>query len=246
MRFRTALIIAVLGAASAALAQSPAPAAGTAAKPAGSGSPADSQAESSAKPAAPGAAAEKVDPAKDAAIRHLLEITEESKMGERMGNWVTGQVRQGMSRTLPPDRLQKFMETFAQKYNAAAPASAVTDVQVTIYARHFSMDDIKTLVQFYESPIGQRVVKAMPQISRETDAASREIDQQAALTVLREMSDEYTELKRILPPEPGKQPETTPASPGAPAATPNPAPAPAPAPNGAPPKSDPAPTPREK
>jgi uncharacterized protein len=236
MRFSTALIVAVLGAASAALTQSPAPAAGTAAKPA------DPQAESSAKPAAPGAAAEKVDPAKDAAIRHLLDITEESKMGEKIGNYIIGQVRQGMSRALPPDRLQKFMETFTQKYNAAAPASAVTDVQATIYARHFSMDDIKTLVQFYETPVGQRVVKAMPQISRETEAASREIDQQAAVTVLREMSDEYTELKRILPPEPGKQPETTPASPGSPAppaAAPNPAPAPAP--GAAPPKSDPPP-----
>jgi uncharacterized protein len=242
MRFSTALIVAILSAASAVLAQSPAPAAGTPAKPAASAQRGDPQAESSAKPAAPGAAAEKVDPAKDAAIRHLLDITEESKMGEKMGNYISGQVRQGMSRALPPDRLQKFMETFTQKYNAAAPASAVTDVQVTIYARHFSMDDVKTLVQFYETPVGQRVVKAMPQISRETESASREIDQQAALTVLREMSDEYTELKRILPPEPGKQPETTPTSPGSPAppaAAPNAAPAPAP--GAAPPKSDPPP-----
>lgn len=230
MRFQTALIIAVLGAASAAAAQAPAPAADATAKPAVSVKPVQPQAESAAKPAAPAAAPEKVDPAKDAAIRHLLEITEESKMGEKMGNWVTGQVRQGMSRTLPPDRLQKFMETFTQKYNASAPPSAITDAQVSIYAKHFSMEDIQALVQFYETPAGQRVVKAMPQISREAEVASRDIDQKAALEVLREMSDEYTELKRILPPEPGKQPEAAPAAPGSPAPAPGAAQQPAPAP----------------
>jgi hypothetical protein len=228
MRFRTALIAAVLCTASAALAQAPAPAASTPSKPAISAKPAQPQAE--AKSPAPAAAPERLDPAKDAAIRRLLDITEESKMGEKMGNFITGRVREGMSRTLPPDRLQKFMETFTQKYNASAPPSAVTDAQVSIYAKHFSMEDIQALVQFYETPAGQHVVKAMPQISRETESASRDIDQKAALDILREMSDEYTELKQILPPE-NPKPEAAPAAPS---------PAPAPAPSAAP-ASKPAP-----
>ena len=224
MRFQTALIAAILTAASVAPAQTPAPAGGTASKPSISAKPAQPQTESAAKPATAAAAAEKIDPAKDAAIRHLLDITDESKMGEKMGNFITGRVREGMSRTLPPDRLQKFMETFTQKYNASAPPGAVTDAQVSIYAKHFSTEDILALVQFYETPVGQRVVKNMPQVSHETEAASRDIDQQAALTVLREMSDEYTELKPILPPEPAKPG----AAPAAPAPGPSPAPPPAP------------------
>jgi hypothetical protein len=235
MRFQTGLIAAVLCAASAAQAQAPAPAASAAPRPSLSAKPAQPQAEAQAKAPAPAAAPEKMDPAKDAAIRHLLDITEESKMGEKMGNFITGRVREGMSRTLPPDRLQKFMETFTQKYNASAPPSAVTDAQVSIYAKHFSMEDIQALVQFYETPAGQHVVKAMPQISRETESASRDIDQKAALEILREMSDEYSELKQILPPE-NPKPEAAPAAPAASATAPAPAPGAPPAPKPAPPQ----------
>jgi len=192
-------------------------------------------------------APEKVDAAEDAAIRHLLDITEESKLGERMSNFFAGRVREKMSQTLPPDRLPKFMETFTQKFNASAPASNVTDAQVMIYAKHFSKDDIQALVRFYETPTGQQVVKVMAQVNRESQGAGQEIDQKAALDVLREMSDEYTELKAILPPEPPKPGAApTPAATPAPATPPTPtaasSPAPAPAPGAAPaPKQAPAP-----
>lgn len=227
MRFQTALMAAVLCLASAALGQAPAPATSTPSKPSLAAKPAQPQTETQAKPPVLAPAPEKIDPAKDAAIRHLLDITEESKMGERMDNFITGRVREGVSRMLPPDRLQKFMESFTQKFDASAPPSSVTDAQVSIYAKHFSMEDIQALVQFYETPAGQHVVKAMPQVSREAQSASQEIDQKAALDVLREMSEEYTELKQILPPEnPKPAAGPSPAAPPAPAAVPSPAPAP--------------------
>jgi hypothetical protein len=244
MRFQTALIAAVLCVASSALAQ--APAASTPSKPAVPAKPAQPQAETHAKPDAPLAATEKLDPAEDAAIRHLLDITEESKLGERMSNFFTGRVREKMSQMLPPDRLPKFMETFTQKFDASIPPTSVEDAQVMIYAKHFSKEDIQALVRFYETPTGQRVVKVMAQVNRESQGAGQEIDQKAALDVLREMSDEYTELKAILPPEPLKPgaapaPAGTPATPPTPAAAPTAAPAPAP---GAAPAPKPAPAPQ--
>jgi hypothetical protein len=154
---------------------------------------------------------EKPDPAKETAIRHLMDLTQTSKLGDNISNYISGQVRSVMSRTLQkPDDLQKFMDAFTQKFTVAAPPSAVTDAQVPVYSHYFSMEDIQGLIKFYESPLGQRVVKTLPQVAQQTQQAGMQIDQKAAVDVLRGMSTEYPELKQMLPPEPGGPPNPAP------------------------------------
>jgi hypothetical protein len=223
VKYLIALIAAFLFSAACGFAQ--APAAGSAAQP-----PAASQAKpvqpggasAAAAPAPAAAPAEKVDPAKDAAIRHLMEITDTSKMGDRISNMITMRVRSVMSQALPQDQLEKFMETFSDKFTAGAPPSAVTEAIIPVYARHFSLEDVRNLIQFYESPLGQRVVKNLPIVSQESQEIGLDLDQKAAMSVLRGMSDDYPQLKQILPPDDSK-PEAAPA--------PKLAPAPSPAPN---------------
>jgi hypothetical protein len=198
-----------------------------------------------AKQPGPGAAGqdapptlEKPDPAKEAAIRHLMDITQTSKLGNTINNAITQQVRGVMSRAITqPDQLQKFMDAFSEKFLAAAPPSAVTDAEVPVYAHYFSMEDIEGLIKFYESPLGQRVVKNLPEVVQNTQQAGVQMDQKAALDVLRAMSTDYPQLKQMLPPEPGAPPPSS-ISP-VPGTAPDNAPprAPAPAPGGiAPPK----------
>jgi len=111
------------------------------------------------------------DPAKEAAIRHLMDLTQTSKLGDNIQSYITDQVRTGLARALKPDTLPKFMDEFNQKFVSAAPASRVTDAIVPIYANAFSTEDIKGLIQFYESPLGQRVVKNLPTVDQQSQAA---------------------------------------------------------------------------
>jgi hypothetical protein len=173
-----------------------------------------------APPAAPQAAPEgqppaleKPDPAKEAAIRHLMEITQTSKLGDNISNAITQQVRAVMSRNIQqPEELQKFMDDFTKKFTVAAPPSAVTDAEIPIYSHYFSMEDIQGLIKFYESPLGQRVVKTLPEVVQNTQQTGVQMDQKAALEVLQSMSTEYPQLKQMLPPGPGAAP--TPGAPG--------------------------------
>jgi hypothetical protein len=241
MKLQSALILAVISIACPALAQTPA--GQTQQKP-----PAQHQsgtAVKSAQPVAvPPSAAEKADPARLAAIRHLMEITNTSKMGDNISNGIMSNVHSVMGRAIPGDRLQKFMETFSQKFSEMAPASAVNDNTAAVYARHFSMEDIQGLTKFYESPLGQRVLKSLPEAQEEAYSSGQQMDQQAAMQVLRGMSDEYAELKQMLPPDTSK-PEPKPAASPVPAATPAPESAPATKPAPAPaPASGPAPAPK--
>ncbi len=166
-------------------------------------------------------ASEKVDPAKDAAIRHLMEITQTSKLGDSIATYLKGQVHDGVSHAIGPEKVDAFMGTFNQRFAATAPEASVTEAMVPIYAKAFTMEDIQGLIQFYESPLGQRVVKTLPEVVQQSQATGVQIEQTSALKVLREMTEEYPELKQVLPPESG---QGEPGSHGAPQAAPKPSP----------------------
>jgi uncharacterized protein len=174
----------------------------------------------------------KVDPAKEAAIRHLMEITGTSKLADQILGVVATRVHDKMTqRGLSPDRLQKFMDTFGQDLQSRVSAEQIDDAIIPIYSQHFSLEDIQGMTRFYESPLGQRTVKTMPQIYQEAQKAGSDLGQKGMLETLRGMTDEYPELKSMLPPEVGAKPTLAP--------SPAPAPVPSPLPAQQPPSPNP-------
>lgn len=173
-------------------------------------------AQSQAKPqTAPGTspASEKIDPEKEKAIRHLMEITGASKDGDNMTMLLSSQVKNVVSRSLTGDRLQKFVDDFNSKLSAKSPANEVTSAEVAIYAQSFSIEDLQGMIQFYESPVGQHVMKALPEVLHETQQQGATIERTAAFSTLKEMTGDYPEIKSLLPDDqkpslaPGTQPQ---------------------------------------
>jgi hypothetical protein len=214
MKHRLALISIVLFAAGSTLAQAPSQSAPPQHQP---GVPAQSAKPSELTPlppaGAPAATAEKVDPEKEKAIRHFMEITGSSKMGDNMTQMMTSQVKSAVSRSMSGDRLQKFLDDFNQKVGAKSPGAEVDSAEIPIYAQHFSLEDLQGMIQFYESPLGQRIMKVLPEVLQETQQKGQAIERTAALNTLREMSSDYPEVKPFLPEEqkpslaPGTQPQ---------------------------------------
>jgi uncharacterized protein len=217
MKVRTALMLALCFAAMPAMAQSTSTA--PPAKPVAR-TPPPSRLEPVVTPLP-----EKVDPAKDTAIRHLMELTQESKLGDNISGGLSMQVRNLMKPSLPDDRLQKFMVEFDQKFRDGMPSSKVIDAVVPIYAKNFSMEEIQGLIQFYESPLGKHVVETMGQVSRDSQETAVSMERDVAIKSLRTMTGDYPELVKMLPPENGAAPAVAP--PAKPASTPAPGPAPA-------------------
>jgi len=219
MKVRVALIIVMILAAIPAGAQTQTPAGGAQQKPPVQHQPATPVQPGQRPAATQTAGPEKVDPAEDAAIRHLLEITDQLNIGDHISGAISMQVRSIMGRSLPEERLQKFMLDFDLNLHKRVVSSEILDAVVPVYAHHLSLEDIQGLIRFYESPLGQRVVKVMPDVMQESQNAGGKLVQDAALATLRGMTGEYPELKPMLPSE-----SNPPAAPG-------PAPAPTPAPN---------------
>ncbi|HWY27018.1 MAG TPA: DUF2059 domain-containing protein [Candidatus Angelobacter sp.] len=155
---------------------------------------------------------EQDDPVKDAAIHHLMDVTGTSKMGDQMLNNMTAQIHNIVSRALPPDRVQKFMDQFNQNFHQRLSPGQVSDTLVPIYASHFSLDDIKGLAAFYESPLGQRVLQTLPQVSQESQTSASQLIKGNALQVVQSMTDEYPELKPLLQGNGGAKPQAAPSS----------------------------------
>ncbi len=114
---------------------------------------------------APAPPAQKEDPVeKEKHIRRLLKVTGAADMGIQ----VMGQVLAQLKKTYP-DVPADFWDDIDSEFS---PDSLV-DLCVPIYARHFSDADIQALTEFYESPVGQRVLKEMPAAMNEAMAAGR-------------------------------------------------------------------------
>jgi hypothetical protein len=104
-------------------------------------------------------------PQKIADIKKLLDVTGSSKLGQEVIHQVIGEFKK-ISPNVP--------DSFWEKASKEANPSDLEKITISIYDKYLSDDDIKGLVAFYQSPLGQKVVKVMPQISRESMAAARQ------------------------------------------------------------------------
>ncbi|HTV58864.1 MAG TPA: DUF2059 domain-containing protein [Verrucomicrobiae bacterium] len=166
---------------------------GTAA-PAAAASPAEA-------PKAPEKAPVTIPPDEEKAIHRLMDLLGSSKIPENLDQTLNYQLRTAMSRTMPDDRLKQFMQDFGQNYAGQSPDSKVTQAMVQVYASRLSAQDINGLVQFYESPLGNRFITALPDIIQNSQQEGGKIVREQAISVLRQMTDQYPEIKQILPPE---------------------------------------------
>jgi hypothetical protein len=145
--------------------------------------------------AAPAQTNSSIDPAKGADIRSLMELVGARDLVQDGANAAIEQSREKLLATVPNnDKGQAFVKAFAASYQKKFDVDQVTEQLVGIYDKHFTEDDIKGLLQFYGSPLGQRVAAEMPKISREIQAATRAASTRAAKDALMEVKQENPEM----------------------------------------------------
>src|SRR5260370_41950215 len=90
-------------------------------------------------------------------------------------------IRANFAQALPQnERGRKFADAFAEKCRTKLNADTFVDRVVPIYDKYFSDEDIQGLLKFYGTPLGQRAIKALPQITRESQAVGIELGKKAA------------------------------------------------------------------
>lgn len=136
-----------------------------------------------------------IDPAKEADIRSLMELVGARDLVLDGANTATEQSREKLLATVPNNQQgQAFVNAFATSYEKKFDVDQVTDQLVAVYDKHYTDDEIKGLLQFYGSPLGQKVAAEMPKINREIQAAVRAAGSKAARESLAEMKKQNPEI----------------------------------------------------
>src|SRR5467141_1661004 len=145
--------------------------------------------------AAPPQANSSIEPSKEADIRSLMELVGARDLVQDGANTAIEQSREKLLSTVPNnDKGQAFVNAFAISCQKKLDVDQVTDQLVAIYDKHFTDDEIKGLLQFYGSPLGQKVAAEMPKIGRETQAAVRAASTKAAKESLAEVRLQNPEI----------------------------------------------------
>ena len=136
-----------------------------------------------------------IDPAKEADIRSLMELVGARDLVQDGANTAIEQSREKLLATVPNNEQgQAFVNAFAASYEKKFDVDQVTDQLVAVYDKHYTDDEIKGLLQFYGSPLGQKVAAEMPKINREIQAAVRVAGSKAARESLAEMKKQNPEI----------------------------------------------------
>ena len=136
-----------------------------------------------------------IDRVKEADIRSLMELVGARDMVQDAADSAIQQSREKLLTTVPNNQKgQAFVKAFATRYQKKFDADQVTEQLVGIYDKHFTDDEMKGLLQFYGSPLGQKVASEMPKISKEIQAAVRSTSGKAAREALAEVKQQNPEV----------------------------------------------------
>jgi hypothetical protein len=126
---------------------------------------------------------------KEAKIAQLMELTHSARAGQQMANTVISQMTESFGNSCAkctPEAMAILRSDLQDEMSKILPE--IQSVTAQVYAEHFTDADIDNMISFYQSPTGQKLTDAMPQVMREiaerTHGMARDAGQRAAARAL--------------------------------------------------------------
>lgn len=135
-----------------------------------------------------------IDPAKVADIRKLLDLSGTKGIMNQMMDTMGQNIKPLMTNSLPPGEYrEKLVDLFYARFREKADVGQLLDKAVVAYDKYFSHEEIKGLIEFYRTPLGQKTVSVLPKVTAEMAEIGRkwgeELGRQSMLEVLAEHPD---------------------------------------------------------
>lgn len=132
-----------------------------------------------------------IDPVKDADIRALLELVGARDQVQESVRQTAEQYRVKLLASVPnSEKGQAFVNTTINEYEKRYDVDRVTEQLVALYDKHYSDEEVKSLLQFYGSPLGQKVAAEGPKIFREIQETTRSEAAKAVRDALQQAKQE--------------------------------------------------------
>lgn len=148
-------------------------------------------AQSSARP--------KLTPEKEADIRKLLDLVDVSKLMSKTMDSMQANIRPMLLNAFPPGEYrEKLIDLFFERFRTKADPKQMIDMAVDVYDKHFTDDEIKGLIKFYETPLGKKTVSALPELTAELQQKGGEWGQRVGRESMQEVLAEHPDLAEAM------------------------------------------------
>ena len=140
-----------------------------------------------------------IDPAKAADIRRLLDLVGTKDLVMQSMSGTMKQLKPLMTNALPPGAYrEQLVDLFVTKFQSKFDMNQILDLAVPAYDRHFSHEEIKELIKFYQTPLGQKAISTLPKLSDELRDEGGRVGRQIGRDAMAEVLAEHPDLAQQL------------------------------------------------
>jgi hypothetical protein len=138
-----------------------------------------------------------LNPAKEADIRRLLELTGAQKNALEFGQQLGEYLKSMLQKSLPEgEHSPQIGDTLVSKLMARLSSDEMIVRLIPIYDKAFSEEELKGIIRFYESAAGQRLLEATPQVMEEANNVSGKWVRELIPQIMEQMGEQFPELKQ--------------------------------------------------
>lgn len=113
-------------------------------------------------------------------IRQFLELSGSANVGVQVMETMTGQFKQ-MLPQVPEAFWTEAMKEFSPE--------TLVNLIIPIYKKHFTQEEIKQLIAFYKTPVGQKVAATLPAVTQESMQAGQQWGQEIGQKVAQKLQE---------------------------------------------------------
>ena len=134
----------------------------------------------------------------NAAAEKFLTLANADKLGTPVYMQVQQMFAQRFAQTKAPAAKQPVLASYQAKANAALDSAIgwnkLKPKMVDLYTQTFTEQELKDLVEFYESPLGKKVLREMPKVTQQSAQLTQQSLEPAVPVVNKLLEDMTKEL----------------------------------------------------
>jgi hypothetical protein len=138
----------------------------------------------------------KINPQLKVDIIHMIEISRLKDRIKENSRLRFEKLRPQLSASLPPTaNRDKILEAYREKYESLFVSDDYLNRVAATYAKYISDDDIKGMIQFYETPPGQHYIMKIPQVTADMAQIADTMSGQRVPLIWKALCKEFPELR---------------------------------------------------
>ena len=137
-----------------------------------------------------------IEPQLKADIEHMIEITHLKERIIEVSRLRFAKLRPKLTASLPPTlNRDKILIEYAEKYTSLFESNNYMGEVARIYAEYFSDDDIKGMIQFYQTPVGQHYIAKIAEVTADMAQLADTAQVEGTPHIWEELCREYPEIQ---------------------------------------------------